>query len=84
MRENTAERKRTRVSGTYGTVRMRSNICVIRVLEERRKRAGPEKVIEEIMVENFQNLEIDVTYRVKKLGEFQKRISSKKFTPRHI
>lgn len=48
------------------------------------KEGRAEKVIEETMVENFQNLEIDITYRVKKLGEFQKRINSKKFTPRHI
>lgn len=51
---------------------------------QRKKRAGTEKGIAEIMVEKFPNLEIDVTYRFRKLGGFQKRVKSKTLTLRHI
>lgn len=71
QREN-GLRKKLRSSASFRTI-TRSNIYVIGVPEEEEKEGEATKVLKEIMTNNFSNLTRDITYRFKKLRDFQTR-----------
>ena len=57
-----------------------TNIWIIKIPEEEKKK-GYEKIFEEIIVENFPNLEIN---QVQEAQRVPYRINPRKNTPRHI
>ena len=61
-----------------------TNIQIIGVLEEEEKKKGYEKIFEEIIVENFPNMEKEIANQVQEAQRVPCRINPKKNTPRHI
>ena len=59
-----------------------TNIQIIGVLEEKKK--GYEKIFEEIIVENFPNMEKEVVNQVQEAQRVPYRINPRRNTPRHI
>ena len=55
-----------------------------RVPEEEEKKKGYEKIFEEIMVENFPNMEKEIVNQAQEAQRVPYRINPKKNTPRHI
>ena len=60
------------------------NIQIIGVPEEDEKKKGYEKNFEEIIVENFPNMETEVVNQVQEAQRVPYRISPRRTTPRHI
>ena len=60
-----------------------TNIRIIAVLEEEEKKKGYEKVFEEMIVENFPNMEQEVN-QAQEAQRVPHRINSMRNTPRHI
>ena len=60
-----------------------TNIQIIGVLEEEKKK-GYEKIFEEIIVENFLNMEKEIVHQVQEAQRVPYRISPRRNTPRHI
>jgi len=60
-----------------------TNIQIIGVPEEEKKK-GYEKIFEEIIVENFPNMETEVVNQVQEVQRVPYRISPRRKTPRHI
>ena len=56
-------------SETPGTILNTPTFCVIGILEEEEKKKGPEKVIEEIIVENFSKWERKYSINSKEYSE---------------
>ena len=61
-----------------------TNIQIIGVPEEEEKKKGYEKVFEEIIVENFPNMEKEIANQVQEAQRVPYRINPKKNTLRHI
>ena len=61
-----------------------TNIRVIGVPEEEGKKKGYEKTFEEIIVENFPNMEKAIVNQVQEAQRVPYRINPKRNTPRHI
>ena len=61
----------------------RTNIQIIGVPEEEKKK-GYEKIFEEIIVENFPNMEREIVNEVQEAQRVPYRISPRRNTPRHI
>ena len=61
-----------------------TNIRIIGVLEEEKKNKGTEKIFEEIMVENFPNMEKEIVNQVQEAQKVPYRINPRRNTPRHI
>ena len=59
-----------------------TNIRIIRVPEEQKKNKGYEKNFEEIIVENFPNMEI--VSQVQEAQRVAYRVNARRNTPRHI
>ena len=57
------------------------NSCIIGVPEGEQREKGPEKIFEEIIVENFPNMGIN---QVQEAQRVPGRINPKRNTPRHI
>ena len=57
-----------------------TNICIIGVPEEEEKKKGYEKIFEEIIVENFPNMEKEIVNQVQEAQRVPYRINM----PRHI
>ena len=53
----------------------RPNIQIIRVPEEEDKKKGHEKILEEIMVENFSKMEKEIATQVQETQKFPNRIN---------
>ena len=53
----------------------RPNIQIIRVPEEEDKKKGHEKILEEIMVENFSKMEKEIATQVQETQTFPNRIN---------
>ena len=53
-----------------------TNICIIRVLEGEEREKGPEKVFEEIIAENFPNLEKEIVNGVQETQRIPSRINT--------
>ena len=62
----------------------RPNIQIIRVPEEEVKKKGHEKILEEIMVENFSKMGKEIATQVQETQKFPNRINPRRNTPRHI
>ena len=58
-------------------------IQIIGVLEED-KRKGHEKILEEIIVENFPKMRKEITTQVQEIQRVPNRINPRQNTPRHI
>ena len=61
-----------------------TNIQIIGVPEEEKKKKGYEKIFEEIIVENFPNMEKERVNQVQEAQRVTYRIYPRRNTPRHI
>ena len=61
-----------------------NNIRIIGVPEGEEREKGPEKIFEEIIVENFPNLGKEIATQVQEAPRVPGRINPKRNTPRHI
>ena len=61
-----------------------TNIQIIGVPEEEEKKKGPEKIFEEIIVENFPNMGKEIATQVQEVKRVPYRINPRRNTPRHI
>ena len=61
-----------------------SNIQIIGVPEEEEKKKEYEKNFEEIIVENFPNMEKEIVYQVQEAQRIPYRINPRRNTPRHL
>ena len=61
-----------------------TNIRIIGVPEEEEKKKGYEKIFEEIIVENFPNMEKEIVNQVQEEERIPYRINPRRNTPRHI
>ena len=59
------------------------NIRIIGVLEEEEKKKRYEKIFEEIIVENFPNMEKEIVNQVQEAQRVPYRINPKRNIPRH-
>ena len=70
-------------SETSGTTIKHANIQII-VIPEEEKKTGYEKIFEEIILENFVNLEKEIVSQVQETKRVPYRINSRRNMPRHI
>ena len=56
----------------------------IRIIEEEEKKKGHEKIFEEIIVENFPNMETEIASQVQEAQRVPYRINPRRNMPRHI
>ena len=61
-----------------------TNILIIRVPEEEEKKKVTEKIFEEIIVENFPNMEKEIVNQVQEEQRVPYRINPRRNRPRHI
>ena len=61
-----------------------TNILIIGVPEEEEKKKGTEKIVEEIVVENFPNMGKEIVNQVQEAQRVPYRINPRRNTPRHI
>ena len=61
-----------------------TNIQIMGVPEEEEKKKGYEKVFEEIIVENFPNMEKKIVDQVQEAQRVPHRINPRRNTPKHI
>ena len=61
-----------------------TNIHIIRVQEEIEKEKGPEKILEEIIAENFPNMGKEIVTQVQEAQRAPYKINPRRNTPRHI
>ena len=61
-----------------------TNIEIIGVPEEEEKNRGYEKIFEEIIVENFPNVEMEIVNQVQEPQRVPHRINPRRKMPRHI
>ena len=61
-----------------------TNIWIIGVPEEEEKKKGYEKIFEEIIVENFPNMEKEIANQVQEAQRVPYRINLRRNTLRHI
>ena len=57
---------------------------ILRVPEEEEKKKGYEKIFEEIIVENFPNMEKEIVNQVQEVQRVPYRINPRRNMPRHI
>ena len=61
-----------------------TNIQIIGVSEEEEKKKGCEKIFEEIIVENFPNMEKEIINQIQEAQRVTYRINPRRNTARHI
>jgi len=61
-----------------------TNILMIGVPEEEKQKKGYEKIFEEIIVENFPNMEKEMVNQVQEAQRVPYRINPRRNTPRHV
>ena len=61
-----------------------TNICIIGVPEGEERERGPEKIFEEIIVENFPNMGKEIATQVQEVQRVPGRINPRRNTLRHI
>ena len=61
-----------------------NNIRIIGVPEGEEREKGPEKILEEIIVENFPNMGKEIATQVQEAHRVPGRINPRRNTPRHI
>ena len=62
----------------------RTHIRIIGVPEEEEKKKGYEKFFEEIIIENFPNMENEIVSQVQEAQRVPYRINPRRNTPRHV
>ena len=62
----------------------RPNIRIIGVQEEEDRKKGHEKILEEIIVENFPKIGKDIVIQIQETQRAPNRINPRRNTPRHI
>ena len=62
----------------------RTNIRIIGVSEEEQKKKGSEKIVEEIIVENFSNMGKEIITQLQEAQRVPYGINPRRNTPRHI
>ena len=62
----------------------RNNIHIIGVSEGEEREKGPEKIFEEIIVENFPNMGKEIATQVQEVQRVPYRIKPRRNTPRHL
>ena len=60
------------------------NIRIIEVPEEEDKKKGHEKILEEIIVENFPKMQKEIATQVQETQRVPNRVKPSQNTPRHI
>ena len=60
-----------------------NNICIIGVPEGEEREKGPEKIFEEIIVENFPNMGKEIATQVQEAQRVPYRINPRRNMPRH-
>ena len=60
------------------------NIWILGVPEEKDKKKGHEKILEEIIVENFPKMRKEIATQVQETQRVPNRINPRRNTPRHI
>ena len=60
------------------------NICVIGVPEGEERKKGSKKIFEEVIAENFPNMEKQIVNQVQEAQRVPGRINPRRNTPRHI
>ena len=60
------------------------DICIIGVPEGEEREKGPEKIFEEIIVENFPNMGKEIAIQVQEVQRVPGRINPRRNTPKHI
>ena len=84
------QNKITRMKRTENSLRdlwdniKHTNIRIIGVPEEGEKKKGYEKIFEEIIIENFPNMEKEIVNQVQEAQRVPYRINPRRNTPRHI
>ena len=61
-----------------------TNFQITGVPEEEEKKKGPEKIFEEIIVENFPNMGKEIAIQIQEVQRVPYRINPRRNTPRHI
>ena len=61
-----------------------TNILIIGIPEGREREKAPEKIFEEIIVENFPNIGKEISTQVQEVQRVQGRINPRRNMPRHI
>ena len=83
--QNTEKRmKRNEVSLRDLWDNIKHTICSIGVLEGEEREKGPEKILEEVIAENFPNMGKEITNQVQEAQRVSRRINPRENTPRHI
>ena len=60
------------------------NICIIGVPEGEEREKGPEKILEEIIAENFPNMGKEIVNQVQEAQRVPGRINARRNPPRYI
>ena len=63
---------------------IKRNIRIIGIPEGEEREKGPEKIFEEIIVENFTNMGKEIATQVQEAQRIPYRINPRRNTPRHI
>ena len=77
------ERTEDSLRDLWDNIRL-TNILIIVVPEEEEKKKGYEKILEEIIVENFPNIEKEIVNQLQEAQRVPYRIKLRRNTPRHI
>ena len=61
-----------------------TNICIIRVLEGEQREKGLEKILEEIIAENFPNMGKEIVNQLQEAQRIPGRINPRRNIPKHM
>ena len=82
-KEKTMKRNEDSLRDLWDNIRC-NNICIIGVPEGEEREKGPEKICEEIIVENFPNMGKEIATQVQEVQRVPYRINPRRNTLRHI
>ena len=77
------KRNEDSIRDLWGNIK-RKNIRIIGLPEGEEREKGPEKIFEEIIVENFPNMGKEIATQVQEAQRVPYRINPRRNTPRHI
>ena len=77
------KRNEDSIRDLWGNIK-RKNIRIIGLPEGEEREKGPEKIFEEIIVENFPNMGKEIATQVQEAQRIPYRINPRRNTPRHI
>ena len=82
-KEKTMKRNEDSIRDLWDNIK-RNNICIIGVPEGEEREKGPEKIFEEIIVENFPNMGKEIDTQVQEVQRVPGRIKPRRNMLRHI